>query len=38
MVKRFTAMSVSSLEGVLDGFAISLPRSFPLWQYAWMIW
>ena len=31
-------MSASSQEGILNGFAISLPRSFPLWQYAWMIW
>ena len=31
-------MSVSSLEGVLNGFGISLPRSFPLWWYAWTIW
>ena len=28
------AMSVSLLEGVLNGLAISLPRSFPLMQYA----
>ena len=25
------------LEGVLNGLAISLPRSFPSWWYAWMI-
>ena len=31
-------MSVSLLEGVLNGFAISLPRSFPSWWYAQMIW
>ena len=34
----FTAMSASSVEGVLNGFAISFPRSFPSWQYAWTIW
>ena len=38
MTKWLTVMSVSSLEGVLNGFAISLPRSFPSWQYAWTIW
>ena len=31
-------MSASSLEGVLKGLAISFPRSFPSWQYAWTIW
>ena len=31
-------MSASSLEGVLNGFAISFPRSFPLWWYAQTIW
>ena len=31
-------MSASSLEGVLNGFAISFPRIFPSWQYAQMIW
>ena len=31
-------MSASSLEGVLNGFAMSLPRSFPSWWYAWTIW
>ena len=34
MVKWFTAMSASLQEGVLNGFAISFPRSFPSWQYA----
>ena len=38
MAKWFTAMSASSLEGVLNGLAISFPRSFPSWQYAWTIW
>ena len=38
MVKWFTAISASSLEGVLKGLAISFPRSFPSWQYARMIW
>ena len=38
MVKWFTAMSASSLEGVLHGFAISFPRSFPSWQYKWTRW
>ena len=38
MVKWFTTMSASLLEGVLNGFAISVPRSFPSWQYARMIW
>ena len=38
MVKWFNEMSVSSLEGVLNGFAICLPRSFPLWWYAQTIW
>ena len=38
MVKWFTAMSVSLLEGVLNGFAIGLPRSFPSWWYVWTIW
>ena len=32
------AMSASSLEGVSNGLAISFPRSFPSWQYAWTIW
>ena len=27
-------MSASSLKGVLNGLAISFPRSFPSWQYA----
>ena len=31
-------ISASSLEGVLNGFSISFPRSFPSWQYAWTIW
>ena len=30
-------MSVSLLEGVLNGLAIHLPRSFPSWWYAQMI-
>ena len=31
--------NVSQLtEGVLNGLAISFPRSFPLWWYAWTIW
>ena len=30
-------MSASSLEGVLNGFAISFQRSFPSWHYAQMI-
>ena len=34
MAKWFTAMSASSLEGVLKGLAISFPRSFPSWWYA----
>ena len=38
MVKWFMVMSASVLEGVLNGFAISLPRSFASWQYAWTIW
>ena len=38
MAKWFTTMSVSSLEGVLNGFAISLSRIFPSWWYAWTIW
>ena len=38
MVKWFTAMSASSLEGVLNGFAISFPRNFPSWWYAQTIW
>ena len=38
MAKWFTAISASSLEGVLKGLAISFPRSFPSWQYAQMIW
>ena len=38
MAKWFTAMSASPFAGVLKGLAISFPRSFPLWQYAWMIW
>ena len=32
--KVFTAVSVSSLEGVLKDLAISLSRSFPSWQQA----
>ena len=38
MAKWLTAMSASSLESVLNGFAISFPRSFPSWQYARTIW
>ena len=38
MAKWFTAISASSTEGVLNGLAISFPRSFPLWQHAWTIW
>ena len=38
MAKWFTVISASSLEGVMKGLAISFPRSFPSWQYAWMIW
>ena len=38
ITKWFTAMSPSSLEGVLNGLAISFPRSFPSWWYARMIW
>ena len=37
MAKWFTAMSVSSLEGVLNGLAISFQSSFPSWWYAQMI-
>ena len=37
MVKWFTAISASSLEGVLNGLAISFPRSFPSLWYAWMM-
>ena len=37
MAKWFMVMSASSHEGVLNGFAISFPRSFPSWQYAQMI-
>ena len=37
MAKWFTAMSASLLEGVLNGLAISFPRSFPSWCYARMI-
>ena len=29
--------SASSQEGLLNGFFIGFPRSFPLWQYAWMM-
>ena len=32
MAKWVTAMSTSSQGGVLNGFAISFPRSFPSWQ------
>ena len=35
MAKWFTAISASSLEGVLNGLAISFPSSFPSWWYAW---
>ena len=37
MAKWFTTISASSLEGVLNGLAISFPMSFPSWQYARMI-
>ena len=38
MAKWFTAMSASSLEGVLNGLAISFLGSFPSWWYARTIW
>ena len=38
IAKWFTAMSASLLEGVLNGLAICVPRSFTSWQYAQMIW
>ena len=38
MAKWFTAILVSSLEGVLKDLAMCLSRSFPSWWEAHMIW